>query len=96
MKTQDDKTYFLLFKLIFIGVQLLYNTVLAVYCTAKCISYIYTYIPFLWVSFPFRVPYAMQSEKAMAPHPTTLARKIPWMEEPGGLQSMGSIRVRHD
>ena len=32
----------------------------------------------------------------MAPHSSTLAWKIPWMEEPGGLQSMGSIRVRHD
>ena len=29
----------------------------------------------------------------MAPHSTTLAWKIPWMEEPGGLQSMGSHRV---
>ena len=34
------------------------------------------------------------SEKAMAPHSRTLAWKIPWMEEPGGLQSMGSLRVR--
>ena len=32
----------------------------------------------------------------MAPHSSTLAWKIPWMEEPGGLQSMGSLRVRHD
>ena len=38
----------------------------------------------------------MQTEKAMAPHSSTLAWKIPWMEEPGRLQSMGSIRVRHD
>ena len=30
-------------------------------------------------------------EKAMAPHSSTLAWKIPWMEEPGGLRSMGSI-----
>ena len=36
------------------------------------------------------------SEKAMAPHSSTLAWKIPWMEEPGGLQSMGSLRVGHD
>ena len=36
------------------------------------------------------------SEKAMAPHFSTLAWKIPWMEEPGRLQSMGSRRVRHD
>ena len=32
----------------------------------------------------------------MAPHSTTLAWKIPWMEEPSRLQSMGSLRVRHD
>ena len=35
-------------------------------------------------------------EKAIAPHSSTLAWKIPWMEEPGGLQSMGSLRVGHD
>ena len=35
-------------------------------------------------------------EKAMAPHSSTLAWKIPWAEEPGRLQSMGSHRVRHD
>ena len=34
-------------------------------------------------------------EKAMATHSSTLAWKIPWMEEPGGLQSMGPRRVRH-
>ena len=32
----------------------------------------------------------------MAPHFSTLAWKIPWMQEPGGLQSMGLLRVRHD
>ena len=36
------------------------------------------------------------SEKAMAPHSSTLAWKIPWMEEPGRLQSTGSLRVGHD
>ena len=36
------------------------------------------------------------TEKAMAPHSSTLAWKIPWMEEPGRLQSMGSQRVRHE
>ena len=35
-------------------------------------------------------------EKAMAPHSSTLAWKIPQTEEPGGLQSMGSLRIRHD
>ena len=36
------------------------------------------------------------SEKAMAPHSSTLAWKIPWTKEPGRLWSMGSHRVRHD
>ena len=35
-------------------------------------------------------------EKEMATHSSTLAWRIPWMEEPGRLQSMGSQRVRHD
>ena len=35
-------------------------------------------------------------EKTMAPHSSTLAWKIPWMEERSRLQSMGSLRVGHD
>ena len=35
-------------------------------------------------------------EKAMTPYSSTLALKIPWMEEHGGLKSMGSLRVRYD
>ena len=39
---------------------------------------------------------SISTEKAMAPHSSTLAWKIPWTEEPGRLQSMGSLRVRHN
>ena len=39
---------------------------------------------------------ALQWEKAMAPHSSTLAWKIPWMEEPGTLQSMRLLRVGQD
>ena len=35
-------------------------------------------------------------EKAMAPHSSTPAWKVPWTEEPGRLQSMGSLRVGHN
>jgi len=35
--------------------------------------------------------YRLSTEKAMAPHSSTLAWKIPWMEAPGRLQSMGSL-----
>ena len=45
-----------------------------------------------WVSFI----YILWSEKVMAPHSSTLTWKIPWTEEPGRLQSMGSLRVGHD
>ena len=38
----------------------------------------------------------LSPEKAMAPHSSTLDWKIPWMEEPGRLQSMRSLRVGHD
>ena len=37
----------------------------------------------------------LRTEKAMAPYSSTLAWKIPWTEEPGRLQSMGSLRVGH-
>ena len=39
--------------------------------------------------------YVISLEKAMTPHSSTLAWKIPWTEEPGRLQSMGSLRVGH-
>ena len=38
----------------------------------------------------------VNAEKAMAPHSSTLAWRIPWTEEPGRLQSLGSLGVRHD
>ena len=43
----------------------------------------------------FSLLHRILSEKAMAPHSSTPAWKIPWMEEPGRLQSMGSLRVGH-
>ena len=52
-----------------------------------CISKIYN---------EFTYQHTHTLEKAMAPHSSTLAWKIPWMEKPGGLQSMGSLRVGHD
>ena len=59
---------------------------------------------FLWLTLltiilrfcSFNQPLLSLSEKAMVPHSSTLAWKIPWTEEPGGLQSIGSLKVRHD
>ena len=46
--------------------------------------------------FNLHFPRVCFSEKAMAPHSSTLAWRIPWTEEPGRLQTMGSLRVGHD
>ena len=46
--------------------------------------------------YVFLIIYIKWSEKAMATHSSTLAWKIPWTEEPGRLQSMGSLGVGHD
>ena len=43
-----------------------------------------------------RVTWKLTLEKAMAPHSSALAWKIPWMEEPGRLQSMGWLRDGHN
>ena len=51
-----------------------------------CTYWITVYYGLLWKA----------TEKAMATHSSTLAWKIPWTEEPGGLQSMRSLRVGHD
>ena len=48
------------------------------------------------VTYVFNWWCAIDSEKAMAPHSSTLAWKIPWTEQPGRLQSMESLEVRHN
>ena len=50
----------------------------------------------VWVSLILNWGIHKLLEKAMAPHSSTLAWKISWTEEPGGLQCMGSLRVGHD
>ena len=47
-------------------------------------------------NFTFNNTHWEPRETAMAPHSSALAWTIPWMEEPGRLQSMGSLRVGHD
>ena len=56
-------------------------------------SYTRTYIYTDWELLTLLV---LSPEKAMATHSSTLTYKIPWTEEPGRLQSMGSLRVGHD
>ena len=65
-------------------------------CLSKYVAETVKYLPTLcetWVCF---LGWEDLLEKEMATHSSILAWKIPWMEGPGRLQSMGSHRVRHD
>ena len=53
-------------------------------CVCVCV-YIYTHYIYMYIYI-----------EDMATHSSVLAWRIPWTEKPGGLQSMGSQRVRHD
>ena len=53
-------------------------------------------LPAMWESRVHSLGTRDPLEKGMATHSSILAWRIPWTEEPGELQSMGSQRVRHD
>ena len=59
-------------------------------------SILVSQIILIYISLVFEHLFLCMYDKAMAPHSSTLAWKIPWTEEPGRLQSMGSWRVGHD
>ena len=52
--------------------------------------------PAMWETWVQSLSWEDPLEKEMATHSSILAWRIPWIEEPGGLQSMGSQRIRHD
>ena len=52
--------------------------------------------PAMWETWVQSLGWEVPLEEGMATHSSILARRIPWTEEPGGLQSMGSQRVGHD
>ena len=53
-------------------------------------------LPTMWETWVQSLGWEDLLEKDIAPHSSILAWKIPWMEEPGWLQSVGLQRVRHD
>ena len=61
-------------------------------------SLLFPCCPSTWKPHVFSIIFTLliSLEKTMAPHSSTLTWKIPWMEEPGKLQPMGSLRVRLD
>ena len=53
-------------------------------------------LPAMWETQVLSLGWEDPLEKVMATHPSVLAWRIPWTEEAGRLQAMGSQRVRHD
>ena len=53
-------------------------------------------LPVMWETQDQSLGWEDPLEKGMATHSHTLAWRIPWIKEPGGLQSMGSQRVEQD
>ena len=67
-------------------------------CYIHLLALFFFFFPFMSsIRFSsYTIMSSVNVEKAMAPNSSTLAWKIPWVEEPGRLQFMGSLRVRHD
>ena len=59
-------------------------------------EYVSKHLPAMWETRVRSLDREDSLKKEMATHSSILAWRIPWMEEPVGLQSMGSQRVRHD
>ena len=69
------------------------------YCTVALISHVsqrLKHLPAIWENWIRSLGREDPLEKEMATHSSILAWRIPWTEEPGGLQSMGLQRVGHD
>ncbi len=63
---------------------------------ASLVAQMVKHLPAMWETWVQFLGQEDPLEKEMATHSSILAWRIPWTEEPGGLQSMGSQRVRHD
>ena len=66
------------------------------HCRTSLVARMVKYLPTMWETWVWSLGQEDPLEKAMATHSSTLAWRIPWMEEPGRLQFTGSKRVRHD
>ena len=67
-----------------------------IWMRASLVAYTVKHLPIMWETWVQSLVREDLLEKEMATHSSILALKIPWIEEPGRLQSMGSQRVRHD
>ena len=72
-----------------------YN-VIQIYVCVSLVAQMVKNLPAMWETWVQSLGWEDPPEKGMATHSSVLAWRIPWTEEPGGLQSMGLQRVRHD
>ena len=66
------------------------------FCWASLVAHRLKHLPALWETRVWSLGQEDPLEKEMATHSSILVWRIPWREEPGGPQSMGSQSVRHD
>ena len=94
LSTQEKYYLFFRFHLLWVLVKIIIFLHLICSCSLNCTSNAWLNRQSHFTGLCFTV--VPRSEKAMATHSRTLAWKIPWIEEPGELQYMGSLRVGHD
>ena len=75
---------------------MIYNICISYIIVASLVAQTVKYLPAIWETRVHSLGWEDPLEKEMATHSSTLAWKIPWTDEPGRLQSMGSQRVGHD
>ena len=66
------------------------------YSWASVVAQMVNNLPAMWESWVLSLGWESPLEEGMTTHSSILALRIPGIEEPGGLQSMGSLRARHD
>ena len=82
--------------LVFRGLTICRLTYLLTICRASLVAQRLKRLPAMRETWARSLGWEDPLEKEMATHSSILAWRIPWMEEPGGLQSTGSQRVEHD
>ena len=94
------KNYLTIYMRIYSGHSILFHWSICLYLcqyhSDSLVAQMVKRLPTMWETWVWSLGGEDPLEKEMAPHSSTLAWKIPWTEEPGRLQSMGSQRVGHD
>ena len=87
--------WFFLFKLCLLYKEIIQHLLLISYYRASLVAQMVKNLPAMWETWVRSLGWEDPPEEGMATHSSLLAWRIPWTQESGGLQSMGSPRVRH-